>query len=177
MSCSSITLNGIGLGCKDSMGGIKKVYIAKFEDVNLQGISDNIIDNISMKNSATFKTYEFRKGTSSMSTTLTTDEAAGTLSFQTDVSLQFSKMDTAKRLEIMALCVDSVVVIVEDSNGQCWYLGYDFPVTATTATANTGTSFGDFSGYNITLTDNSKELPYEVDPSIIFDLITPAPVV
>lgn len=176
MSCSSITLNGIGLGCKDSMGGIKKVYIAKSDDIGVMSLSDNMIDNIEMKNSATFKTYEFRKGTSSMSTTLTTDEAAGTLSFQTDVSLQFSKMDTSKRLEIMALSVDSVVVIVEDSNGKCWFLGYDFPVTATTATANTGTAFGDFSGYNITLTDNSKELPYEVDPSIIFDLVTPAPV-
>jgi hypothetical protein len=177
MSCSSIKLNGIGLGCKDSMGGIKKVYIAKFEDVSLMGITDNMIDDISMKNSATFKTYEFRKGTSSMSTTLTTDEAAGTLSFQTDVSLQFSKMDTSKRLEIMALCVDSVVVIVEDSNGKCWYLGYDFPVTATTATANTGTSFGDFSGYNITLTDNSKELPYEVSYGILNEIVETPPVV
>lgn len=182
MSCSSIKLNGIGLGCKDSMGGIKKVYIAKVDDIKSIQIGDqtNIIDSIEMVldegSSRTFKTYEFRKGTSSMSTTLTTDEAAGTLSFQTDVSLQFSKMDTSKRLEIMALCVDSVVVIVEDSNGKCWFLGYDFPVTATTATANTGTAFGDFSGYNITLTDNSKELPYEVSYGILNEIVETPPV-
>lgn len=175
MACSSISLAGIGLGCKDSMGGIKEVYIIKENDVTNITIEENIITAIETSTSAKFKTYKFRKGTSSMSTSLTTDEAAGTLSFQTDLALQFTKMETAKRLEIMALAVDSVVVIVLDSNGHYWYLGKDFPVTASSATANSGTAFGDFSGYNITLTDNSRELPYEVEASIVSALIDEAP--
>ena len=176
MACSSITLNGIGLGCKNSMGGLKAVYIIKEDDIDDITLTEGVITDITLKEGKKFKTYRFRKSTSQMSTTLTTDEAAGTLSFQTDLALQFTKMETAKRLEIMSLCVDSVKVIALDSNGVYHFLGYDFPVTASSATANTGLAFSDFSGYNITLTDNSKELPYIVEMDNIDELIDEAPV-
>lgn len=177
MACSSNTLAGIGVGCKDNMGGIKEVYLIKRDDVTTITATEGQISAITLNESASFKTYKFRKGTSSMSSTMTTDEASGTLSVQTDLALQFSKMETAKRLEIMAMCMDELVGIVLDSNGRYWYLGYDFPITASSATGNTGTAFGDFSGYNVTLTDNSKEFPMEISASVIEGLdITPAPV-
>ena len=76
----------------------------------------------------------------------------------------------------MALCMDEVAVIVLDNNGKYWFLGYDNPVTATAATGQSGTAFGDFGGYNVELTDNSKELPYEVTAEAIAGLtINPAP--
>ena len=114
-----------------------------------------------------------------MSSTMTTDEAAGTMSVQTDLALQFSKMETAKRLEIMAMCMDSLKGIVLDSNGKYWLLGYDYPITASAATGNTGTAFADFNGYNITLTDNSREFPFEIPAAVMATLaekITAAPV-
>ena len=49
-------------------------------------------------------------------------------------------------------------------------------ITASAATGATGTNFSDFGGYNVTLTDNSKEFPYEVPKSVIDGLnITEAP--
>ena len=36
-------------------------------------------------------------------------------------------------------------------------------VSVTAATAQAGTSYGDLNGYNITLSDMSKNLPYEID--------------
>lgn len=171
MACSSITLKGIGLGCKDNMGGIKEVYLVKDDEVTISlDVEKAEVAEIALAESATFKTYKFRKGTSSMTSTMTTDEAAGTMSVQTDLALQFSKMETGKRLEIQAMCMDSLKGIVLDSNGRYWLLGYDFPITASAATANSGTAFGDFSGYNVTLTDNSKEFPYEI-PSAVIDTI------
>lgn len=180
MSCNSHTLAGIGVGCKDNMGGIKEVYLIKDADVTSVTLDEAgaQVAAIELGSSATFKTYKFRKGTSSMASTMSTDEAAGTLSVQTDLSLQFSKMETDKRLEIMAMCQDVLKGIVLDSNGRYWLLGYDYPITATAATANTGTAFSDFSGYNVTLTDNSKEFPFEIPKSVIETLkekITSAP--
>lgn len=176
MACNSITLAGIGLGCKDNMGGIKEVYLIKEDDFASVTVAEGQISEITLAEGASFKTYKFRKGTSQFTSTMTTDEAAGTLSVQTDLALQFSKMETAKRLEIMAMCMDSMKAIVLDSNGKYWLLGYDFPVTASAATGQTGTNFGDFGGYNVTLTDNSKEFPYEIPASVIEGLeITPAP--
>lgn len=171
MACSSITLKGIGLGCKDNMGGIKEVYLIKDEEVTVTlDVAEGAVASIELLDSAKFKTYKFRKGTSSMTSTMTTDEAAGTMSVQTDLALQFSKMETGKRLEIQAMCMDAMKGIVLDSNGRYWLLGYDFPITATAATGNTGTAFGDFSGYNVTLQDNSKEFPYEI-PVAVMDTI------
>ena len=176
MACNSITLAGIGLGCKDNMGGIKEVYLIKEDDFASVTVAEGQISEITLAEGASFKTYKFRKGTSQFTSTMTTDEAAGTLSVQTDLALQFSKMETAKRLEIMAMCMDSMKAIVLDSNGKYWLLGYDFPVTASAATGQTGTNFGDFGGYNVTLTDNSKEFPYEIPATVIEGLeITPAP--
>jgi hypothetical protein len=176
MACSSNTLAGIGLGCKDNMGGIKEVYLIEEENITKVEATEGQISTLTLAESASFKTYKFRKGTSQFTSTMTTDEAAGTLSVQTDLALQFSKMETSKRLEIMLMCMESMKAIVLDANGKYWFLGYDFPVTASAATGQTGTNFGDFGGYNVTLTDNSKEFPYEVPAAIIEDLeITAAP--
>lgn len=178
MACNSITLAGIGLGCKDNMGGIKEVYLIKEDDITSITIAEGAVSAITLAEGASFKTYKFRKGTSQFTSTMTTDEAAGTLSVQTDLALQFSKMETSKRLEIMAMCMDSMKAIVLDSNGKYWLLGYDFPVTASAATGQTGTNFGDFGGYNVTLTDNSKEFPYEIPATVMEEVeITAAPAV
>lgn len=175
MACSSQTLKGIALGCKDHMGGIKEVYLIKESDVKDITIAEGAVSAIQLEDSASFKTYRFRKGTSQFTSTMTTDEAAGTLSVQTDLALQFSTMDTAKRLEIMAMCMDSMKGIVLDSNGKYWLLGYDFPISASAATGQTGTAFSDFGGYNVTLTDNSKEFPYEIPASVIEEIAIVAP--
>lgn len=176
MACNSIALSGIGLGCKDNMGGIKEVYLIKEEDITTVTASEGQISALTLNEGASFKTYKFRKGTSQFTSTMTSDEAAGTLSVQTDLALQFSKMETSKRLEIMAMCMESMKAIVLDANGKYWFLGYDFPVTASAATGQTGTNFGDFGGYNVTLTDNSKEFPYEIPDTVIKELdITAAP--
>lgn len=183
MACSSITLAGINTGCKDHMGGIKEVYITKKENISALTVTSNQISAITMNTDGAttpaalpWCTYKFRKGTSQFTSTLTTDDAAGTMSFETVLALQFTKQETSKRLEIMALCMDEVAVIVLDNNGKYWFLGYDNPVTATSATAQSGTAFADFGGYNVELTDNSRELPYEVTSSAVESLtINPAP--
>ena len=60
---------------------------------------------------------------------------------------------------------------VKDANGIYWYLGYDEPVNASAADGQTGTARGDANRYTITLQDNSKEMPMEVEASIIDGLL------
>ena len=43
-------------------------------------------------------------------------------------------METAKRLEIGSLLIGNVAMIVKDGNGIYWYLGKDYPVTASAGT-------------------------------------------
>lgn len=173
MACNSYTLSGIELGCKDHMGGIKQVWLIDESDITAVTLNaDNTeIATITLADSAEFKSYKFRKGTANMVSTASSDEANGTFSVQTDIALQFNKMETAKRTEIMAMCLGNMKGIVLDNNGKYWFVGKDQPISASAASGETGTAFTDFGGYRVTLTDNSKEMPFEIPASIAEDLL------
>lgn len=153
------------------MGGIKAVYIANSADVASVTVTTDKISAITMVSGKTFKKYALRKQTGNLASNATIDATTGANFIVSDLVLPFTRMETAKRVEIMALLHAEAVVIVEDANGAFWYLGYDEPVTATAADGLTGTARGDRNGYSITLQDNSKALPYEVTATVIDDIV------
>ena len=172
------TLKGITLDCSHSLGGIKTVYIANYNDVtdikynastgsttgSTSGATytGDTITGITMASGAVFKPYQFRKQTGSLTSTLTVDETAGVNYVSTELSLVFTKMETKKRIELSALSVGQLAVIVEDSNGTFWYLGKDDYVSATSGTGQSGVAKGDGNSYNIVLRDESDTYPYEI---------------
>ena len=153
------------------MGGIVEALIANFDDVTGVTVSDGIINTISMASAAKFKRYSFAKNTGSLTSNYNIDAASGVKYVTTDLLLQFNRMETAKRVEITALALGDLVVIVKDANGKYWYLGKDEPVNASAGDGQTGTARGDANRYTITLQDESKEMPYEVDSSIVDALV------
>ena len=153
------------------MGGILEVLLANREDVASVEAVTGKISGITMEASAKFKKYTFARNTGSMTSTYTIDQASGVKYVTTDLVLQFNRMETTKRVEITALSVNDLVAIVKDANGVYWYLGYDEPVNASAGDGQTGTARGDANRYSITLQDISKEMPMEVDASVIEGLL------
>ena len=170
MACNQ-TLSGLVKDCSPSMGGITEVLLANREDVSAVTADSGKVTEITMASSAKFKRYTFARNTGSMTSTYTIDQASGVRYVTTDLLLQFNRMETAKRVEISALAVNDLVAIVKDANGIYWYLGYDEPVNASAGDGQTGTARGDANRYTITLQDNSKEMPMEVDSTIVAALI------
>ena len=172
MSCSQV-LNGIAADCQTNVGGVREVYIANYGDVSAVTLDEtsNMIKTITMADTAKFKKYAFKKNTSSMTSTLNVDPANGINFVQTDLSLVFAKQETVKRMEIAKLSLGELRVIVLDANGKYWFLGKEEFVSATSGTAETGTNRQDGNRYSIVLTDYSSSYPYEVDPSIITDIV------
>lgn len=170
MACNQ-TLSGLVKDCSPSMGGITEVLLANSEDVSAVTADTGKVTAITMASSAKFKKYSFARNTGSMTSKYTIDQASGVKYVTTDLLLQFNRMETAKRVEISALAVNDLVAIVKDANGIYWYLGYDEPVNASAGDGQTGTARGDANRYTITLHDNSKEMPMEVDSTIIAALI------
>lgn len=170
MACNQ-TLSGLVKDCSSSMGGITDVLLANREDVSAVTAEAGKVTEITMASTAKFKRYTFARNTGSMTSTYTIDQASGVRYVTTDLLLQFNRMETAKRVEISALAVNDLVAIVKDANGIYWYLGYDEPVNASAGDGQTGTARGDANRYTITLQDNSKEMPMEVDSTIIAALI------
>lgn len=171
MGCAK-TLTGMGLDCRESVGGIKEVYIlGDRSEVTVTVASDAITTIVLEAGSDKFLPYKFRKQTGSMVSTINTSEENGTTFVQTDVTLVFHKMEAKKRLEISALMVGDCAMLVKDGNDKYWYLGLDEAVTLTAGTAGTGTAKGDKNGYDLTLTDLSNTLPYEVSKEIAEGII------
>lgn len=169
MTCNQ-TLNGLARDCNPSMGGIKRVLAANRDEVGEITITDDKVSAIAT-GTGKFKEYAFSRNTGSMSSAYQINPENGIRYVQTDVVMVFNRMETTKRVEITALAQNDLVLIVQDANGKYWLLGRDEPVRATAGDGMTGTARGDRNGYSVTLQDNSHEMPYEVDESIIDGLV------
>ncbi|MBQ6358559.1 MAG: hypothetical protein IJI97_06325 [Clostridia bacterium] len=165
------TLNGIARDCQSSMGGIRRVLMANFDDVSAVTVTDGMISAITLVSPAKFKEYLFRRNTGSLTSAYQVSDT-GNNGVQSDLVMVFTRLETTKRLEVEALAHAEAVAIVEDCNGKFWYLGKDEPLTIADGTnAATGTARADLNGYNVALQDHSLELPYEVDATIIAGLL------
>lgn len=168
MACNSYTLTGLNTICKEtSFGGIKEVLIALYDDVASTAVdSGTHLLTPSMQTGKKFKQYKLLKSTGGLTSTLNTSETSASY-ITSEVTLQFMKLETSKRIEIMALMMSACAVIVKDANDKYWYLGKDNYVECSAGSATTGTAASDANHYELTLSDTSAELPYEVDATVI----------
>lgn len=160
--------------CETNLAGIKKAYIANFENVSAvtADLTGYTISSIVMSGSTKFYAYNFAKQTGSLTSTLTKDEANGVRYYLNEAAFQFNKMEAKKHLEMSALGADPTAVIILDNNGKYWFLGYDSYCSATDQVSQTGVSFDELNGYTLTLQQQSAYLPFEItDPSILNGIV------
>ena len=178
MACS--TLNGgiVFDTCARSMGGISKVYLANYGDVDWANFdlslanagstgdldSDYRIISIPMLSGAShygFFSFQVRKNTGSMTSTLNVDDNTGS-SVSTDLVMDWREMEYEKRKAMSAFLQGEFVAIVLDANKHYWFLGANLAVTASAGTGETGTANTDANHYTITLNDVSNDWPFEI---------------
>ena len=167
MACNQ-TLSGLVKDCAPSLGGIVEVLAANRDEIGEITITEEKVSAIA---NGKFKRYQFNRNTGSMTSTYNINLENGTKYVSTDVVLVFNRMETAKRVEILALAQNDLVLIVKDANGKYWLLGKDEAVVMTAGDAQSGTARADRNGYSVTLQDNSPVLPYEVEEDIVAGLI------
>ena len=172
-SCATLSDILLSQNCTGMMGGIKKVWMIDYDEITAKPTvsTGKITAAPTLDSAATgfvgWRQFEFRKQTSSMTSTLNLDDATGLNYVSTDLAMVFSKMETSKRTAVSALGHMGVAAVVLDSNGLYWYLGYDNPMTISAGTGETGTSFGDANQYTLTMNDMSVDYPYEIDATSI----------
>lgn len=166
MACNSIRKFEYN-PCVANLGGIKSVFLAEYDAdaIKVTKGSDGADDTYTLKKEGiTWQEYKMRKNVASMTSTLN-NSTDGASYVTTELALVFSRMDAAKRAAIQALALGEVMAIVEDSNGELWFLGKDAPLTATAGAGETGTAMSDANRYTLTLTDESKEFPIRLADS------------
>lgn len=169
MGCCQ-TLTGFIRDCDANVGGIKRVWVGCFDNVQTPTVTNEEISAIVIPTEG-WAEYEFRKQTGSFTETITTDQAIGSLYYESEIVLQFTKQETEKRIEIKALAVSDIAMIIEDNNGEFHYFGYFRPVTMSTGTIETGTAFADLNGYNLTFNSIENEPHYLLSQTAIDQLL------
>lgn len=146
MACS-LTLAGRGVGCKDALGGIKRIYVSEWTDGFWDDeASGEVADTTAAE---TFYTYDMTRGSGSLNQTITSDLAAGTVYFDQVCSVTFNKVAAADIAEISNLVKGRMAVLVQDNNDNWFVMGHKNGVEVTGGTAQTGTAAGDQNGFTI----------------------------
>ena len=145
--CISNTLSGIKSVCEGSIGGIKRVLIALYQD-NIYTMSGETV--VGVASATTWYAYDFKPQVSNFTSTLTKTDAGGVY-VETDINLVFARMNAVKRIEMNALALDDMAVVVIDNNGEYHAFGRWLPVTTSAGTGETGTAYGDSNQYTVTL--------------------------
>jgi len=164
MSCN-IT-SGITLQCKDSQGGVEKLFIADLPTYDT--ITTNIdgqVESLDLAGSPvaiTFYEYEVPKQVASFTETINADNTAGTVFYQQDALFIFNKMQSSTRDQIRLLAQNpKLLVVVLDGNGKYWSCGITRGAELTAGVVGTGVEYGSRNGGEITLTGLEPDPSYE----------------
>ncbi len=140
-------MTGRGVGCKDALGGIKRIYVAEWSD----GLWDPIVSGevADATTAVTFQTYDMTRGSGSLTQTITADLAAGTVFFDQVCSVTFNKAVVADIAEISNLVKGRMAVLVQDNNDNWFVVGHKNGVEVSGGTAQTGQAAGDQNGFTL----------------------------
>lgn len=160
MSC--LLTSGYALGCRDSLGGVKRVYIGNFSSGATYTFDSN--ETIVGFGGATvsYFTFEQEIETGEFNQTGAYSIENGTVFFDQQLSLMFHKNDSTLRNQLLVLSQANMSVIVEDQRGEYWLMGIENGVRAINGAMNTGRLYGDMNGVTITLQGKEKEPTHRI---------------
>ena len=147
------------IDCKDTIGGLKAIYICKNYNNNISAVATI---NATEMNPAGFATWSGQSGSattvfkydlvpnlSSMTVNINSDNANGTTFFEQTLSVTLQKIDHDMTNELRLMAYSRSQIFVQDSNDNVFLLGIDSGCYVTGGTVITGAAKGDLTGYTI----------------------------
>ena len=168
---------GRTVDCKDSISGIKTIFIAKsyannaISNANFaaNGTDELQIDTMGFANWSsadsnimTLYRYELRPNLSSMTVNVNSDPATGTTFFSQTLSVTFQKLDVAMNNELKLIAYGRPQIFVFDNMDNLWMLGAEHGCDVTGGTIVSGAAKGDLSGYTLEFTAEEKQPLYMI---------------
>ncbi len=146
------------IDCKDSIGGLKAIYISQRFCNNISAVATI---NTTEMTTAGFATWDGFGGTvevfkydlvpnlSSMTVNIQSDNANGTTFFNQTLSITLQKIDHDMTNELRLMAFSRSQIFVQDENDNVFLLGIDGGCYVTGGTVVTGAAKGDLTGYTI----------------------------
>ena len=176
MACN-LTL-GRKVDCKDSIGGLKMIYILPNFCSNIEASAtianlemtdadfadwDTFGDPTSSKQ--TLLQYDLRPDLSSMTVNITSDPATGTTFFNQTLSITLQKINHDSTNQLRLAAYNRSQIFVRDSMDNIFLLGMNGGVNVTGGTMVTGAAKGELSGYTVEFSADEKLPPIQVQPT------------
>tara|TARA_Y100001972_G_scaffold79245_1_gene96259 strand:+ start:14253 stop:14852 length:600 start_codon:yes stop_codon:yes gene_type:complete len=147
------------IDCKDSIGGLKAIYISQRFCNNISAVAnitgtemtDAGFANWSSANASvvTVFKYDLVPNLSSMTVNVQSDNANGTAFFNQTLSITLQKIDHDMTNELRLMAYSRSQIFVQDENDNVFLLGLDGGCYVTGGTVVTGAAKGDLTGYTI----------------------------
>lgn len=137
--------------CKDQVGGLKAMYLINYADITSVTLdADEQIDAITGATTINAFKYEL-KGQNNLEQTVSTSRDHGTTTVEQTLTAVLKSQNTTTHKELKMLSYGRPRVIVEDYNGNYFFMGQENGCELTTMAISTGTAMADLSGYTLTL--------------------------
>ena len=165
----AINLNsGIQRTCKNSIGGVSKLYIFPYEYAKQSEITHT--DFVLTSFPVTTNVYEFNTSNEPIMQVEQQEDERGKF-YRQSISLEFAKIDVAN--EFMKFLRQDLRCIVKDRNGLNWLLGAYNGLYCDKLEQVVGTEKNSFNGYKMTLQGEELNEPfYLTDEYIDENLLT-----
>lgn len=161
MSCNNMYLTNTP--CAKSIGGIKRVWWAHFEDIAvvydwddtpnfIQGFYPNIISGLYFYPYKRFYELVTKPDKVTITENITVDETVGSDTTTTEIVIKQSDMLSEAVKQLKQSANSEYVFMFEDMQGRYFIYGIDKPVKLSSATVEGGNVIGDFNGGTFTFT-------------------------
>ena len=156
--------------CKDSVSGLKAMYLINYEDLNSDsptyvtyGTGDNIdeiTDWIPVDDTTQLTMYKFelKSTANSFTTAINSSRDNGTTFFEQTLVAALKRQDVVTHKNVKLLAYGRPRIVIRTMTDQFFLMGLDQGADVSAGEISSGAALGDFNGYSLTFTAQ-EELP------------------
>jgi hypothetical protein len=147
-NCPAIT-QGYSKSCRDSQGGVAKVWIVAHADIDSYTEASGVMTALTLDAGKVLYLYEQELNTASAVETVTASRTNGTTFWDQTVTLVLHKRSASVSYQIRALAHQDVVIIVQEQTGTNFVFGIKNGLALDPSESTSGVNMGDTNGYTL----------------------------
>ena len=162
MACNLTSARG--LSCKDTVGGVKAIYLANFDPTFSPAFTyaSGVLDGVD--NAISVYRYDVRPQTASLITTVASD-AAGSAAYTTALEVTLHTLSQPDHEELQKVIQTRFFCFALDANDVVYCLGLVNGCVVTGGTMSIGAARTDLHGYTLTIESAEGVFPPQGAPS------------
>lgn len=159
--------------CKDSVSGLKAIYIINYDDLNEDSaVFDTTLDQedqldtwtpVDTSTPLNIYKYELKSTANALNTTINASRDNGTTFFTQELVVNLKRQDVVTHKQVKLLSYGRPRIVARSMTDQFFLLGFAQGCDVSAGTIGSGAALGDFNGYQLTFTAEEELPPLFID--------------